>query len=114
MEIKNAKIKNVTIRLDNKERVIASMEFHERLDFTIFVFKLGNPVEVKNLKKLMEFAEVSEFKDLEGKIVRLAFRENCVMAIGHPIEDRFVDVTNTMIDTIEELTESKLFEEYPE
>ena len=115
MKIKNAKIKNATTRLDNKDRLIVSIEFHEAVTFSTFVFKLANPVELGNFKKLMEFAEVTELSELNGKIVRLAEHEDVILvAVGHPIEDRFVDVTNTMVNHIEEVTEAELLKDHSE
>lgn len=115
MKIINAKIKNVTTRLDNKNRLIASVEFHEAITFSTFVFKLANPVELKNFTKLMEFAEAKETNEMEGKIIRVAVHEDVVLAaVGHPIEDRFVDVTNTMTNHVEEVKEAELIKEYPE
>ena len=112
MKITNAKIKNVTTRLDNKNRLIASVEFHEAITFSTFVFKLANPVELKNFTKLMEFAEAKETNEMEGKIIRVAEHEDAVRAIGHPIEDRFIEVTNKIFDAVEEISESKLLELY--
>ena len=112
MKIKNAKIKNVTQRLENG-RLVVNMEFHYMTHFKIFVFNLANPVEMKNFTKLMEFAEVRNFGGLEGKTIRVAEYHDFVIAVGHPIEDRFVNVTNTMVYSVEELSESELFKEYP-
>lgn len=112
MKIKNAKIKNVTTRLDNKNRLIASVEFHETVFFSPIVFKLANPVELKNFTKLMEFAEAKETKEMEEKIIRVAVYGDVILAaVGHPIEDRFIDVTNTMISHVEEVKESDLIKE---
>ena len=115
MIIKNAKIKNVTAGTDSKRNLIVSMEFQAEFKLlSVFIVHLANPVELKNLVKLMGFVGVKEIKKLEGKIIRVAKHESCIIAIGHPIEDRFVDITNTMVDFIEELTEAALLKEYPE
>ena len=116
MKIKNVKIKNVVTRLDNKNRLIASVELHEAINFSTFVFKLANPVELENFTKLMEYAGAKEANEMEGKIIRVAVHDEDVVlaAVGHPIEDRFVDVTNTMIHHIEEVKEAELLKEYPE
>ena len=114
MKIKNAKIQNVVTRLDNKNRLIASVEFHEAVTFSTFVFKLANPVELEHFTKLMEFAEVTEASEMEGKIIRIAEHEDAIKAIGHPIEDRFIDITDNIINSLEEISESELVKEYPE
>ena len=114
MKIKNAKIKNVTTRLENG-RLVVNMEFHYMTHFKIFVFQLANPVEMKNFTKLMEFAEVRDFNELEGKIIRVAEHEDVVKAFGDPIEDKFIDITNTiMMDLVKEMSISELLKEYPE
>lgn len=112
MKIKNAKIKNVTTELDAKERLIASMELHEEATFSSVVFKLANPVELENLTKLMEYAEVQSVNDLEGKIIRIAEHQDLIRAIGHPIKDKFVYITNKMTLTIEELKEEDILKDF--
>ena len=115
MIIKNAEIKNVTAGMDSEKNVCVSMEFHYSTHFKVFVFTLENPVELKNFTKLMEFAEVKETKEMEDKIIRVAVYGDVILAaVGHPIEDRFIDVTNTMISHVEEVKESDLIKEYPE
>lgn len=114
MKIKNAKIKNVTMKLDNKEHLVVNAEFHESVDFVLYTFKLNNPVAVKHFIKLMGYAEVTYLNELEGKIIRVAEHENVVRAFGHPIEDRFIDITDAIIDSAKEVTESELLKEYPE
>lgn len=118
MKIENATIEKVNVGLDITNRFYVQMiifiEYHESIVSRSIVFQLLNPVEVKNFIKIMKLTDVQDVKDLEGKVVRTAFYEDCPVAIGHPVEDRFVDVTNTMIDSVEELTQSKLFEDYPE
>ena len=112
MKIKNAKIKNVTTSLDAKDNLIASIEFHEELTFSTFVFKLANPVELQNFTKLMEYAEVQTVNELEGKIIRIAEHKDLIRAIGHPIKDKFVYVTNKMTLPIEELKEEDVLKDF--
>ena len=115
MKIKNAKIKNVTTGTDPKKRVCVSLEFHYSTHFKIVVFKLENPVELANFKKLLEFTETTDFESLEGKIIRVAEHEDVVKAFGDPIEDKFIDITNTiMMDLVKEMSISELLKEYPE
>lgn len=114
MIIKNAKIKNVTAGRDSEKIVCVSMEFHYSTHFKIFVFKLENPVELRNFKELLEFTEATEFKDLEGKVIRVAEHNDVITAIGDLIEDKFVDVTNKMSMMTEIVSEATLLKNYPE
>ena len=115
MEIKNAKIKNVTVYLDHRARLTVSMELHDSVGFLTTNFILVNPVAVKNLTKIMEYIEVTKLPEMEGKIVRVGIvNEFGLIAIGHPIEDRFVEITNTIVDSVKELSKSELLKEYPE
>ena len=114
MKIKNAKIKNVTnIRADSKRNLIVSLEIQDGLKLiAIFVFKLSNPVELQNLLKLMEFVGVQDLKDFEEREIRVAKYEDVVKAIGHPIEEKFLDITNIKTDLVKELSISELLTEY--
>ena len=115
MKIQNAKIKNVARGMDSKKCVCVSLEFHYSTHFKIVVFKLENPVELANFKKLLEFAEATNFESLEGKIIRVAEHKDVVKAVGDPIEDKFIDITNTiMMDLVKEMSISELLKEYPE
>ena len=114
MKIKNAKIKNVTAGLDSGKLLCVSMEFHYSTHFKIFVFKLDNPVELRNFKELLKFAEATGFKDLEGKVIRVAEHNDVITAFGYLIEDKFVDVTNKMSTMTEIVSEAILLKNYSE
>lgn len=91
MEIKNAKIRNVTVYLDDLKRLTVTMELHDSVGFVTANFRLVNPVAVINLTQIMKYTNATNLTDLEEKIVRVGiFNQNIVRSIGHPVEDEFV------------------------
>ena len=110
MAIKNAKILDAIISFNDQNDLSARITFHTYV-FGILTtsFNFANSVDVQRLKKLMNYAEVSQFNDLIGKIVRVGFVPGrCFIGFGHPFEDRFVPMN---IDCFSEVTECK-FEEF--
>ena len=93
MQVINAKIKNVTIGFDDRERLSVRMNFDGEATSCTWGFVLINPVQVKNLIKLMEYTEVREVKNLEGKIIRVVFKEIFLRGFGHPVDDKFIPLT---------------------
>lgn len=39
------------------------------------------------VEKILEVCSVSDWKDLQGKVIRAKFENNMIIAIGHPIKD---------------------------
>ena len=70
MKVNNAKIKNVTVGLDDRDRLSARMTFESQLGCCDWGFILTNPTDAQRLVKLMNYTGVYDVKNLNGKIVR--------------------------------------------
>lgn len=103
MEITNARIKNVTVGFDDRNRLSARITFegyHVSCDWS---FILTNPIDVQRLTKLMNYTGSYEVDDLNDKIIRKVVSENFLCGFGHPIEDKFVP---TLTEEFKEINES--------
>lgn len=90
MEITNARIKNVTVGFDDRDRLSARMTFDGQHGCCDWGFILTNPTDVQRLMKLMNYTGSYEVGDLSGKIIRKVDSGNFLRGFGHPIEDKFV------------------------
>lgn len=107
MEITNARIKNVTVGLDDRDRLSARMTFEGQHGCCDWGFILTNPVDAQRLMKLMSYTGTYEVKNLNGKIVRKIDHDNFFRGFGDPIEDKFVPAFG---EELKEVTEAQ-FEE---
>lgn len=107
MKIINAKIKNVTVGLDNGDRLSARMTFDGQCDCRDWSFILTNPTDVQRLMKLMNYAGVYKVGDLNDKIIRVVYHSILFCGYGDPIKDKFVP---TSMEEFKEINEAE-FEE---
>ena len=107
MQINNARITNVTVGLDDRERLSARMTFESELGCCDWGFILTNPVDSQRLVKLMNYTGVYDVKNLNGKIVRVVNHECFFRGFGEPIEDKFIPAFG---EELKEVTETQ-FEE---
>lgn len=107
MKITNAKIKNVTVGFDDRDRLSASMTFDGQHVCCNCGFILTNPTDVQRLMKLMNYTGSYEVGDLSGKIIRKVDFGNFLGGFGHPIEDKFVP---TLTEEFKEVNEEEFAE----
>lgn len=105
MKIKNAKIQNVTVGIDDRDRLSVRMTFKGDDDMSCdWGFNLENPKDVQRLKILMEYADVDQVCKLEGKIIRVVDHGMLFSGFGHPIENKFVPCC---ISEVKEITDAE-------
>lgn len=107
MRITNSRIKNVTVGLDDRDRLSARMTFEGQRGSCEWIFILANPKDVERLVNLMNYARVNEVEELDGKIVRIVDCDGLFRGFGDPIEDKFIPVFG---EELKEVTEAQ-FEE---
>lgn len=107
MEITNARIKNVTVGLDDRDRLSARMTFECKHDCCDWGFILTNPTDAQRLVKLMNYTGVYDVKNLNGKVVRVVNHDCFFRGFGDPIEDKFIPAFG---EELKEVTEAQ-FEE---
>ena len=107
MEIKNAKIKNVTVGLDDRDMLSARMTFESQLNCCDWRFILTDPIDSQRLMKLMSYTNVYEVNNLDGKIIRIVKEDSLFRGFGDPIEDKFVLAFG---EKIKEVTKEQLNE----
>ncbi len=108
MEIKNARIENVTVGLDDRNRLSAKITFEGNQGQSSWChFVLTKTVEAQHLRKLMLYTGAYKIDDLNGKIVRKVEHEHCLCGFGDPIEDKFIWLED---EELKELTESQIVE----
>ena len=110
MIIKNAKIEDAIVSFNDRNNLSATIDFktYGAGHFTV-CFDFTKLADVQRLQKLMNYVEVSQFDDLQGKIVRVGYISGrCFVGFGHPLEDTFVPMKT---DTFTEVPEIK-FEEF--
>ena len=103
MEITNARIKNVTVGFDDRDRLSARMSFDGQYSCCDWGFILTNPTDVQRLIKLMNYVGAYEVEDLSGKIIRKVESGNFFRGFGHPIMDKFVPTLTEDFKEINEL-----------
>lgn len=114
MEIKNAKIKNVTVDFGGTPDLHARFEIETQdLDETI-IFNLGNSYDMQLFKKVREYTEAKIINEMKGKIIRLVYFSDIREAFGDAIENRFVyfEKSRNESETIKEFSEAYLKAEY--
>lgn len=115
MEIKNAKIKNVTVDFGcNTHDLEVRLEVETQgLDETI-LFDLGISYELGLFQKMGEYTEAKKIDEMKGKIIRLVYFSDIREAFGDAIEDRFVyfEKSRNEREIIKEFSESALQEKY--
>ncbi len=107
MEIINVKISDVTVGLDDRERLSVRMTFSGRSACTEWGFLLIDPVDVQRLTKLMSYVGVRKVESLNEKIIRIVNHKRFLQGFGDPVEDKFV---LTCGEKLQELTEAELEE----
>ena len=91
MKIKNAKIENVTVGIDDRDRLSVRMTFKGDDGMSCdWGFNLENPEDVQRLKLLVEYTEVDNVLALGGKIIRVMDHGMFFRGFGHPVENKFV------------------------
>jgi len=114
MEIKNAKIKNVTADFLGTSDLHARLEVETQdLDETI-IFNLCNSYDMQLFKKVREYTEAKIIDEMKGKIIRLVYFSDIREAFGDAIEDRFVyfEKSRNEREIIKEFSESDLKAKY--
>lgn len=107
MEVNNARIKNVTVGLDDMDRLSARMNFESQHGCCNWEFILNYPTDAERLVKLMNYTGVDDVKNLNGKIVRVVIHGFSFRGFGDPIEDKFIPAFG---EEFKEVTEAQ-FEE---
>lgn len=107
MEIINARIKNVTVGLDDRDRLSAMMTLESRHNCCDWGFILTNPTDAQRLVKLMKYTGVRDVEDLSGKTIRVVKHDCCFRGFGDIIEDKFIPAFG---EELKEVTEAQ-FEE---
>ena len=107
MEVNNAIIKNVTVGLDDRDRLSARMTFEGQHGCCDWGFILTNPADAQRLVMLMNYTDTYDVKNLNGKIVRKVDHDCFFRGFGHPIEDKFVPAFG---EEVKELTEAQFSE----
>ena len=105
MEIANARITKVKVGFDARDRLSARITFKSQYGCCDWDFILSNPVDVQRLRKLMNYTDAIELKDLNGKIIRKVDLNFRIHGFGHPIEDKFVPI---FTDEFTEISEAEL------
>ena len=105
MEIANARITNVKVVFDDRNGLSVTMTFETQHGYCDWRFILSNPVDVRRLRKLMNYTDAIELKDLNGKIIRKVDLNFRIHGFGHPIEDKFVPI---FTDEFTEISEAEL------
>ena len=107
MKIQNVKIKNVTIGINDREKLAVTMSFEGSGGGCAWSFIMDNPTDVQRLILLMKYTEVKEVMKLEGKVIRVIVCEAFIRGFGHPIEDKFVSV---ILSEVMEITQAEFAE----
>lgn len=107
MEINNARIKNVTVGLDDRDRLSARMTFEWQHGCCDWGFILTNPVDAQRLVMLMNYTGTYNVGTLNGQIIRKVEDDGLFRGFGHIIEDKFVPAFG---EEVKEVTEAQFSE----
>ncbi|MBE5819490.1 MAG: hypothetical protein E7310_01480 [Clostridiales bacterium] len=110
MEIINARIKNVTVGLDDRDRLAANMTFECPHGSCSWGFILTNPTDSQRLLKLLQYTGANEVNNLNGKIVRAINHDCCFAGFGDPIKDEFVPTFGEELKEVTEVQFKELLE----
>lgn len=109
MEVMNARIENVTVGLDDRDRLSVRMCFNGGWGCE-WGFILTNPIDSQRLIKLMEYTRTSDVLKLNGKIVRMVTHDCFFRGFGDPISNKFVPAFGEELQEITEEDFKKLLE----
>ena len=88
MKIKNAMIKNVTTK--HQDDIIIEMDLMQ--EYKSFHYQITG-YTINRLIKLILYTGAETIEELNEKIIRVVYDNyDNIIAIGHPIEDRFLVV----------------------
>lgn len=90
MEIKNAKIKNVTVDFLGTSDLHARLEVETQDLNEFIVFNFGEVYDLQLFKKVREYTEAKKIDEMKGKIIRLVYFSDIREAFGDAIDDKFV------------------------
>lgn len=107
MKINNARIKNVTVGLDDRDRLSVRMTFESQCGCCDWSFILTNSADAQRLVILMNYTSTYNVEELDGQIVRMVEYDSFFRGFGHPIEDKFVPAFG---EEVKEVTEAQLSE----
>ena len=94
MTIHNATIKSVTVGLHGSNQALsAKVEFCDSAVLCYHAFDLTDWTAVAQLTVLMNYLEVQDLNDLEGKRIRTVMSEGLFRGFGHPTKDQFIVVS---------------------
>lgn len=110
MKIENAMIKDVTVGLNDNDRLCVRLSLKGQCTGGMWIFELENPVDVQRVEKLMQYTCSYEVGELEGKIVRKAVSGNLLRGIGHPLEDKFIPLWTEVMREVDESVLEELAE----
>lgn len=91
-DIKVAKIQNVCVAFSTERRSLKIyLSFVGEKTGCSYILDSDDSNDMEILENLMSYTKSSgSVLDLEGKEVRIIFKNNFLFAIGHPVEDKFV------------------------
>ena len=104
MKITNARIKDVTVCIDDWDRLSARMTLKNEYGCCDCGFILSNPTDVQRFMKLMNYTEAYEVSDMEGKIIRKVDSDGFLRGFGHPVEDKYIP---TLTEEFMEISEEE-------
>lgn len=90
MKITNARITNLKVGFDDGNRLAVMINFESQHGCCLWSFVMSNPVDVQRLSALMNYTNTYDLNDLNGKIIRKVDLDCFMRGFGHPIEDKFV------------------------
>ena len=108
MEIVNARINNVSLKFDDRDRLSASMILESPHGCCAWGFILTIPSDVQRLIKLMNYTDSHNFESLNNKIIRIVNQGRLLRGFGHPIEDKFFTALGNGVTEVTEVQ----FEEF--
>lgn len=94
MEIKNAEITDVTVRLNGRKSLTICLELidEDKRGGCFYQLNSDENGDMKMLESLMSYLNCigGDINELEGKKIRVIYKYNRLFAIGHPTKDRFL------------------------
>lgn len=90
MEIKNARIKNVTVDFFGTQDLKASLELETQDLIEKIIFNLSDSYDLELFKQIREYTDAKKIDEMQGKIIRLVYFSDIREAFGDAIDDKFV------------------------
>jgi len=115
MEIKNAKIKNVTVDFFGTQDLGARVELETQTNSETISFNFQDSYDLQLFRMLGVYTNAKKIDEMKGKIIRLVYFSDIREAFGDAIyDDTFVyfKKSRNESETIIELSESDLQEKY--